>query len=752
MSERIPALPASAAQLGIAPHRLAPPRSHDAALGRDRLLERLDRARGPVVLVIAGAGYGKSTLLGRWCENLDCETAWLSLDAGDNDPVRLLRGILASLHTVAPDAGLLRVARDVGPRTTERALAQLDEQLNVAAPFVFVLDDAHFVTDPGAARVLDTLIESLPPGSRIVLSGRSTPPVRTARLQLAGALDSIDATDLLFTPDETDTLLHEFADRADRRSMIDRLEGWPAGVQFVALGMRRANGDRIDDPTTQSAQLLTSYFQQEFLRALPHAERQFLIRTSVLDRLSGDLCDHVLDHPGSAEHLEELVRAGNVFVVPIAGTGVFRYHPLFGDLLLGELRRSAPELEAPLRRRAIEWHDMHGEWASAVDQAVASNGAIDASAEMFRHLRPALASGHVATVGRWLDGFDPADIRSNALLGLTAAWCALFGNRASDVDLWLRAAEHATFTGPLPDGTVDVATAAAAVRMVAGEGGVRLIAEMARIVLEAGEGGGPWRSLAFLLESVALQLAGAVDDARPLFEIAEFETRGFAAAHAVTIAHLGIDELYRGNDSLGARHVRRAVEEIDASGLHEFAQVAIVFAAQSLAEARAGAFAASRLSSDHVEYLLGTMDTVHLRSQIHHNLILADAALIRGEHAAASRLLRTAQARLPEEPDAVVLHEWVARIARRCANAMDAQPVELTPAEHRVLEQLATHRTLAEIGDHLYVSRNTVKTHTVSIYRKLLVSGRSAAVERARDLGLLDERSGENERTAASIR
>ena len=237
-----------------------------------------------------------------------------------------------------------------------------------------------------------------------------------------------------------------------------------------------------------------------------------------------------------------------------------------------------------------------------------------------------------------------------------------------------------------------------------------------------------------------------------MFEVAEFETRGFAAAHAITMAHLGIAELYRGNDSLGAQQVRRAVDEIDTSGLREFAQIAIVFAGQSLAEARAGAFAASRQTSEHVEHLLGTMDTVHLRSQIHHTLILADAALIRGEHASARRLLHTAEARLPDEPDAVILHEWAARVARRCSNALDAAPVELTPAEHRILEQLATHRTLAEIGDHLFVSRNTVKTHTVSIYRKLLVSGRSAAVERAIELDLLDNRSGENERTAASIR
>ncbi len=311
---------------------------------------------------------------------------------------------------------------------------------------------------------------------------------------------------------------------------------------------------------------------------------------------------------------------------------------------------------------------------------------------------------------------------------------------ALDIDRWLDAAERADYVGPLPDGTVDVAVAAAAVRMMAGDRGVRQTADRARTVREAGEGGGPWRSLAYMLETVALQLSGDLDDPRPMFEIAEFETRGFAAAHAITVAHLGVHALYDGNDSLGAQLVRQAVDEVDAAGLRQFAQVCMVFAAQSLAQARAGAFAASRQTSEHVERLLGTLNAVVARAHVHHNLILADAALIRGEPALAFRLLRTAQDWLPLEPDAVVLHQWAERIDRRCSKATGADGVELTPAEHRVLEQLATHRTLAEIGEHLYVSRNTVKTHTVSIYRKLLVSGRSEAVERADELNLLDRR------------
>ncbi len=705
--------------------------------------------------VTAAAGFGKSTLLGRWIEQLAGPSAWLSLDAGDNDPIRLLRGVMAALDTVAPEAELLHVARHVRPQTTSKALVQLEVGLRSAVPFVLVLDDVHHISEPDAAALLDAIIQTIPDGSRIVLAGRSLPPIRSARLELAGDLDALRPNDLLFTEEETNALLDEFADRIDReqRQMLtDRLQGWPAGVQFVVLGMRAGDSDMVGQPLTSSSDLLTRYFQQEFLRSLPHAERQFLISTSVLERLSGELCDHVLDHPGSAQRLDELVTSGNVFVIPIGDTGVFRYHPLFADMLLDELRRLAPELEVPLRRRAIDWHSAHAEWNAAVDQALASDGRIDAAAAIFEHLVPALSTGEVASVGRWLSHFGAVEMRSNALLAIAAAWHAVFSNKSTEIERWLHVAERAHFPGTLPDGTVDVPTAVAAIRMLAGQSGVLDTLANARTVCEAGGGGGPWRPVAIMTEAVALQLSGEVDDVRPLLEIAEFETRGFAAAHAVTVTHLGLDALYQHNDAEGTQLLRDAAEEIETSGLRELAHIAIVFAGQSLATARTGATAASRQASDHAEYLVGTMDTVHVRSRIHIHLILADAALVRGDDATARRLLRYAHERLSAEPDAVVLHQWAERTAKRCATRNGAPSIELTRAEHRVLEQLATHRTLSEIGDHLYVSRNTVKTHTVSIYRKLLVSGRSEAVMRAVELELLDTGGREGSRAVAGNR
>ena len=189
-----------------------------------------------------------------------------------------------------------------------------------------------------------------------------------------------------------------------------------------------------------------------------------------------------------------------------------------------------------------------------------------------------------------------------------------------------------------------------------------------------------------MLEAAALHLSGEVDDHRPLLEVAEFETRGLAAAHAVTLAHLGIEAFHRHDESSGSQYVRRAIEEVTASGLRQFGHIAIVFAGNSLALAHAGAVEPSRRASEHVEHLLSTLDTVHQRSHIQHHLILAEAALIRGERATALRLLRYAQNRLPREPDAVVLHRWAERIALRCSSDDGLPTVDLTPAEHRVLD------------------------------------------------------------------
>jgi LuxR family maltose regulon positive regulatory protein len=194
----------------------------------------------------------------------------------------------------------------------------------------------------------------------------------------------------------------------------------------------------------------------------------------------------------------------------------------------------------------------------------------------------------------------------------------------------------------------------------------------------------------------------------------------------------------RRGDDQARDELRQAMDEIERNGLTQFRHVPLAYCALALAEARAGRFEPSLQASTHAEKVFRDLEGV-VRAQIHYRLILADAAIARNDWPTANRVVREAVALLPLEPDAAMLHEWADHLVQRCARrTTSGTQVDLTPAERRVLEQLASHYTLGEIADHLYVSRNTIKTHTVSIYRKLLVSGRSEAVARAGELGLLD--------------
>ena len=721
---------------------------------RSRLLDRLDASGARVISVTAGAGYGKSTLLSSWAASRPEKCAWLQLEEADNDPVRLVRSVVCSLQARLESSSLLDIAAQLQPDLIDRALAALDAELTDVEPFVFVVDDVHLVSDELASQVFDQLVGVISPHGRVVLSGRSDPSMRSARRLLDGDLDVLRADDLRLTDEETARVFSEITEWSgteELSAITRRIGGWPAGAQFVLLAWRAGDSARsVVDHTGLSTALLTGYFQQEFLRSLSDADRTFLLDSSVLDTLSGELCDAVLETTGSADRLNALVRSGNAFVITSDQGGVFRYHPLFSDMLLDELRKATPDREIMLRHRAIEWYDAHREHTAVVDQAFASAGLIDPSPWIFKHIVPLIGRAEVATLGRWLSSYSSLDLRTNPVLALTSAWHALYTNRPDEMARWIETARSLPHVGPLPDGTCDIATAIAAVRMMAASDGVLQTAADARTLLDAGAGSGPWHSVAVLMESVTLQVAGKIIDVRSRFEQAEFDTRGMPAAHAVTLAHLVLDSMRRGDDRADDE-VCRAIEEVEANGLSQFRHVSLVYCAKALADAQAGRFEHSLRASMHAEVVIG--DTVGvIRAQIHHRLVLAEAAITRNDWDTANRLVR-AWSRRSSTSNPTPGCSTSGRSA--WSNAAHVRPRgDTSPTSRRqndrVLQQLATHFTLGEIADHLYVSRNTVKTHTVSIYRKLGVSGRSEAIEHATEIGILDD--GLDERVVVTAR
>lgn len=736
---------AGAPWAGVVPQRLRPPRQRGTSLERSDLLGRLAEVDTPIVAIGAGAGYGKTTLLRQWARSRTGPTGWLGLDRTDDDPVVLLRHVAAALSDcgVDVDAVVAALSRHE-PQISRSVLPALGAALErCELPFLLVLDDVHEVSSRESLAALDELLDMVPATSTVALSARRFPALRLSRRLLDGVLTELDEDDLAFRPDESVSVMAaELPALSDQQlgDLAAYLEGWPAGVHLAVLALR-------DHPEPHSVvrgmvatdKRVVDYLQEEVLGRLDGRVRGFLVQASVLDRLARTPCDEILDRHDSSELLEEVARSGNLFVHSSDVADEHRLHELYRQLLLLDLRRQDPGAERRLRRRAAWWYHEHGDPDAAVAQALATGDAGFAGEMVYRQLFPALMSGATGTLGRWVAMFTPEQVQSDGLLALAAGWCALVAGRVRELEHHLAAARRATVDCPLPDGTVSFDVAVAALEMVAALKGTDAVARQARLVLHAGPGGSPWEGLAAFQRAMADGLLGRTDLVDAL-RGAEVATRGMPLAHAVCQAQLGWALLRSGEQVDGLAWIDRATSNLAAHELEEFALAAPVHGVASVAAAIRQDTERSEAAAAMAETSLQTMQHVTPRGRLHTRLLLADAAIRRGQIAEARRHLDRSSELLRVERATVVLQTY-ARELRQVVEReqVSVGVVDLTAAEQRVLEQLPTHRSLVEVGQHLYVSRNTVKTHTLSIYRKLGVSGRSEAVARAVELGLLSD-------------
>ena len=721
---------------------------------RPELLHRHDLVEGllahrevPCVVLCAGAGYGKSTLARQWADADPRPAAWVAVDEEDRDPVVLLRKVLGSLHesNPPPDEGAARGTTASLDRMVSGLSAALEGDHE---PFLLILDDVHLAAGRQSAGLLERLICLVPVGSQIALCGRSEPPIHLARRILSGDVFHLGQAELAFTDAEARIVVRQTLAQIDDdalRSLVSWAEGWPAGLHLALLALD--DGSDAGESVAlwkRADRRMTEYFREEVLERMPESVRSFLIRTSILDRLSGPLCDAVLDESGSGPLLEELASSENLFVVACGSDREwFRCHHMFADLLQAELRRAAPHDEVLLRRRAAGWLQLHGEGNAAFRQSMAA-GDLDLAAEVvYQNLFPAIDDGRLATLELWLQEFSPPDIRQRATLALAAGWLALVSGRAGETEHWLEVVEHYDDGEPLPDGTASVTVAWAALAMSTGHGGIKMARRSARTVREAGPDGSPWWTLSVLIEAVAVYLAGESPDAVKLFECAEFALRGSGLLHPIALAYLALAHMAR-NESGNQRFAQQAVDEIREGGLEDVGILSVVHCVHALDAANRGASDESLAAAEKASGIMDRADPAP-RSVILQGLILAEAAHRRGDDQEAATRLARAEALLPAEPDAVVLSDWVDQLAEQISSQEGSQQIlsdlGITEAERRVLLQLPTCLSLEDIGHHLFISRNTVKSHVVSIYRKLRVSGRSAAVNRAERLDLLHDPS-----------
>jgi LuxR family transcriptional regulator, maltose regulon positive regulatory protein len=415
----------------------------------DRLEEGLDRK---LVLVSAPAGSGKTTLLADWARRNQRLVAWLSLDPGDNDPARFWRHAAAALDQAHPGIAE-RVDPLLGPpapRSFEGVVTAVINEIATRADeeVLFFLDDYNVISSQRVHESLAFLLQHLPRGLHLVLASRADPPLGLARLRAGAHLAELRAADLRFTPEEAAALLRRAAgtDLPDTAiaELATRTEGWAAGLQLAGLSLRgRPDIRRFVEAFSGSNRYVLDYLAGEVLDRQRGDVREFLLETSVLDRLSGALCDAVTGRHDGQAMLEEVERA-NLFLVPLDEVrGWWRYHHLFADLLRARLRQEQPGRAPRLRRAAALWCEEHGLAGEAIGYALASEDHVLAAQLIETHFDAffyARAEGPL--VQRWLTALPADVVAARPRLLLAQAAIALLSGRMDEVQALLDRAER----------------------------------------------------------------------------------------------------------------------------------------------------------------------------------------------------------------------------------------------------------------------------------------------------------------------
>jgi LuxR family maltose regulon positive regulatory protein len=430
--------------------KLHVPRPQPGFVPRRRVVEALGEglARGRV-LVCAPAGFGKTALLADWAHGGGKPVAWLGLDAGDGDPARFWRYVLAALDRARP--GLAGRVGPPPPGSVEGLVTALINEL-AADPgpdeVLLILDDYHLVDSAPVHESVAFLLENLPPGLRVVVSSRADPPLPLARLRARGQLAELRAAELRFTPQEAAALLNE-ADGpglpgAAVAALVARTEGWAAGLQLAALSLRgQADGAGFVAAFSGTHRFVLDYLADEVLDGQPGPVRAFLLETSVLDRLSGELCDAVTGRAGSQAMLQDIERAG-LFLVPLDEVrGWWRYHHLFADLLRARLQAEQPGRVPALHRAAAAWSEEHDLADDAVRHALAAGDTDWAARLVERHVETLLGRSEGATLRRWLSALPAESVRDRPRLCLAQAYGAAQGFQMEALEALLDDAERA---------------------------------------------------------------------------------------------------------------------------------------------------------------------------------------------------------------------------------------------------------------------------------------------------------------------
>jgi LuxR family maltose regulon positive regulatory protein len=447
-----------------------PPASHNL-VSRPRLTARMnDGLRRTLTLVSAPAGFGKTTLLSEWIHTLTSissstgrgetgvRAAWVSLDSGDNDPARFWAYFIAALETLQSGIGESAMALLQSSPTppVEMFLTSLINAVAaISQDFVLILDDYHVIESQVVHDAVAFLLDHLPPAMHLIIASRADPPLPLPRLRARGQLVELRAADLRFTPDEAAAFLNQVMSLGLTSEHIatleSRTEGWIAGLQLAALSMRgREDISGFLAAFAGSQHYILDYLVEEVLQRQPEGIQTFLLRTSILDRMTGPLCDAVLGEvsPTSGQETLDYLEHANLFIIPLDDRRQwYRYHHLFGEFLRSRLKQVQPELVARLHRRAAEWYEQGaaslGDKGLAIDAIRHALEATDferAARLIEQHARETLMRGETSTLQGWLRALPESMVHARPYLGLAHAWCLVVDGQLSAAEPYLQEA------------------------------------------------------------------------------------------------------------------------------------------------------------------------------------------------------------------------------------------------------------------------------------------------------------------------
>jgi LuxR family maltose regulon positive regulatory protein len=710
---------------------------------RTALVLRLAEAAAPVVTVVAPPGYGKTTLLAQWARH-KTRLAWVTVDERDNDPAVLLTYLAVALDRIeridpqlvrgpSPlSAGLADVASFVG------AIAAMD------APVTIVLDQTDAVTNRACHDMIAELALFLPAGSQLAIAARHDVPLALSRLRAQNGILEVGAHDLEMDPQEAAQLLSgaglELGDD-EVEELRERTEGWAGGLYLAALAMQAGRGP--DDASSTFAgddRFIVDYLRSELLSRTTPDEMQFLTRTSILDRLTGPLCDVTLRGRGSAEMLERL-EARNLMVVPLDHRREwYRYHHLFRDLLRTQLQRQEPALVPTMYRRAAAWCEENALPETAVAYAQQAGDADHVARIVLTEANPMWSSGRLDTVLSWMEWFSASGlVDAYPAVAVHGSLIYALTGRPGDADRWASAAERTPPTEVLADGNTMDATLAY-LRALLCRDGLDHVRRDAQLALQGLSPTSPYRPAMLHAEGATHLLDGDLDTADRLFvrAVDEATSAGVLPFVPVMLAQRGVVAAERGDWAASAALGEQALAIMEHNPYDDYWTSALVFAFAARAASRSGDVERCRTLAGRAARLRPLLTYAIPILPVQALLELSRTYVVLGDAGGAGAALRQAQDILRQRPGLGNLPDQADALRRQLEDLRGGMigASALTAAELRLLPLLPTHLSFPEIGERLFISRHTVKTQAISIYRKLGVSSRSEAIARMHELGL----------------